>query len=97
MALYGWLHGLSASCPLRIHQGGVDDNGAATVRALMHWQYRTISWEKTSILYRLNLLLGPKTQDYILFCGLRSYGRLFDGGPIATSQVHLSFLLTYVA
>ncbi|KGN60969.1 phospholipase D zeta 2 [Cucumis sativus] len=70
-------------------QGGVDDNGAATVRALMHWQYRTISWEKTSILYRLNLLLGPKTQDYILFCGLRSYGRLFDGGPIATSQVYV--------
>lgn len=87
MAFYGWLHGLSAPCPLRIHQGGVDDNGAATVRALMHWQYRTISWEKTSILYRLNLLLGPRTQDYILFCGLRSYGRLFDGGPIATSQV----------
>ena len=56
----------------------------------MHWQYRTISWEKTSILYRLNLLLGSKTQDYILFCGLRSYGRLFDGGPIATSQVLLS-------
>ncbi|KAG7030138.1 Phospholipase D zeta 1, partial [Cucurbita argyrosperma subsp. argyrosperma] len=70
-------------------QGGVDDNGAATVRALMHWQYRTISWEKTSILYRLNLLLGSKTQDYILFCGLRSYGRLFDGGPIATSQVYV--------
>ncbi|TYJ96493.1 phospholipase D zeta 2-like [Cucumis melo var. makuwa] len=70
-------------------QGGVDDNGAATVRALMHWQYRTISWEKTSILYRLNLLLGPKTQDYILFCGLRSYGRLFDGGPIATSQIYV--------
>lgn len=55
----------------------------------MHWQYRTISWEKTSILYRLNLLLGPRTQDYILFCGLRSYGRLFDGGPIATSQVYV--------
>lgn len=68
-------------------QGGLDDSGAATVRALVHWQYRTISREKHSILDRLNVLLGPKTHDYITFYGLRSYGRLFDGGPVATSQV----------
>ncbi|KAJ0015129.1 hypothetical protein Pint_19691 [Pistacia integerrima] len=48
-------------------KGGIDDGGAATVRALMHWQYRTISREKTSILHNLNMLLGPKTQDYITF------------------------------
>ncbi|PON89548.1 Phospholipase D1/D [Trema orientale] len=70
-------------------QGGLDDGGAATVRALMHWQYRTISWEKTSILHNLNVLLGPKTNDYISFYGLRSHGRLFDGGPMATSQVYV--------
>lgn len=54
----------------------------------MHWQYRTISREKTSILHNLNALLGSKSQDYISFYGLRSYGRLFDGGPVATSQVY---------
>ncbi|KAK2637963.1 hypothetical protein Ddye_025758 [Dipteronia dyeriana] len=70
-------------------QGGIDDGGAATVRALMHWQYRTISREKTSILHELNMLLGPKTQDYITFSGLRSYGRLCNGGPVATSQVYV--------
>lgn len=70
-------------------QGGVDDGGAATVRAIMHWQYRTISRKKTSILYNLNTLLGPKTHDYISFCGLRTYGRLFVGGPLVTSQVFL--------
>ncbi|KAL5786767.1 hypothetical protein ACOSQ2_009159 [Xanthoceras sorbifolium] len=70
-------------------QGGIDDGGAATVRAIMHWQYRTISREKTSILYNLNTLLGPKTQDYITFSGLRSYGRLCNGGPVATSQVYV--------
>ncbi|XP_021682219.2 phospholipase D zeta 1 isoform X2 [Hevea brasiliensis] len=70
-------------------QGGIDDGGAATVRAIMHWQYRTISREKTSILYNLNQLLIPKTHDYISFYGLRTYGRLFDGGPIATSQVYV--------
>ncbi|GLT94856.1 hypothetical protein SLE2022_125730 [Rubroshorea leprosula] len=70
-------------------QGGVDDAGAATVRAIMHWQYRTISSEKTSILHKLNVLLGPKTQDYISFYGLRSYGRLSDCGPVATSQVYV--------
>nr|XP_015875057.2 phospholipase D zeta 1-like [Ziziphus jujuba var. spinosa] len=70
-------------------QGGVDDSGAATVRALMRWQYRTISWEKTSILYNLSVLLGPKTHDYISFYGLRSHGRLFEGGPVATSQVYV--------
>lgn len=65
----------------------MDDGGAATVRALMHWQYRTISWEKTSILHNLSVILGPKTHDYISFYGLRSHGRLFQGGPVATSQV----------
>ncbi|XVE89606.1 hypothetical protein DITRI_Ditri20bG0009200 [Diplodiscus trichospermus] len=70
-------------------QGGLDDNGAATVRALVHWQYRTISREKTSILHNLNARLGPKTQDYISFYGLRSYGRLSDAGPLATSQVYV--------
>ncbi|XP_048236121.1 phospholipase D zeta 1 [Ricinus communis] len=70
-------------------QGGLDDGGAATVRAIMHWQYRTISREKTSILDNLNTLLGPQTQNYISFYGLRTYGRLFKGGPVATSQVYV--------
>ncbi|XP_059439509.1 phospholipase D zeta 1-like [Corylus avellana] len=70
-------------------QGGLDDGGAATVRALTHWQYRTISREKHSILHKLNVILGPKTHDYISFYGLRSYGRLFDDGPVATSQVYV--------
>ncbi|KAM7272332.1 hypothetical protein ACFE04_026995 [Oxalis oulophora] len=77
-------------------QGGVDDGGAATVRALIHWQYRTISREKTSILYNLNLLLGPKTKDYISFYGLRSYGRLSDNGHVATSQVYVHSKLLIV-
>ncbi|CAN1354944.1 Phospholipase D zeta 2 [Linum perenne] len=71
-------------------QGGIDDGGAATVRAIMHWQYRTISRDKTSILYHLNSLLGQKATDYISFYGLRTHGRLSDGeGPIATSQVYV--------
>ncbi|CAN6715141.1 unnamed protein product [Malus baccata var. baccata] len=70
-------------------QGGVDDGGAATVRAIMHWQYRTISWEKHSILQKLKVKLGTKTHDYISFYGLRTYGRLFEGGPVATSQVYV--------
>ncbi|KAF7817946.1 Phospholipase D zeta 1 [Senna tora] len=70
-------------------QGGMDDFGAATVRAITHWQYRTISREKHSILDNLKALLGPKTDDYISFYGLRSHGRLFAGGPIATSQVYV--------
>ncbi|KAK8329297.1 hypothetical protein V6Z11_A11G309600 [Gossypium hirsutum] len=70
-------------------QGGLDDFGAATVRALVDWQYRTISREKTSILHHLKTKLGPKTWDYISFYGLRSYGRLSDSCPIATSQVYV--------
>lgn len=68
-------------------QGGLDDIGAATVRALMHWQYRTISKGNTSILHNLNALLGSKTCDYISFYGLRTYGQLSDVGPMFTSQV----------
>ncbi|KAL6146533.1 hypothetical protein ACLB2K_057211 [Fragaria x ananassa] len=70
-------------------QGGVDDYGAATVRAIMHWQYRTISWEKYSILHKLKVLLGAKTHDYISFYGLRTYGKLSEGGPLSTSQVYV--------
>ncbi|KAI4349929.1 hypothetical protein L6164_010470 [Bauhinia variegata] len=70
-------------------QGGLDDGGAATVRAITHWQYRTISREKHSILHNLKSLLGPKTHDYISFYGLRSHGILYPGGPMATSQVYV--------
>ncbi|TXG71668.1 hypothetical protein EZV62_000247 [Acer yangbiense] len=70
-------------------QGGVDDSGAASVRAIMHWQYRTICRGQYSILRNLYEALGPKTHDYISFYGLRSYGRLFDGGPVATSQIYV--------
>lgn len=71
----------------------MDDSGAASVRAIMHWQYRTICRGHKSIMHNLYELLGPKMHDYISFFGLRAYGRLFDGGPIATSQVHMQFLL----
>ncbi|KAJ7955153.1 Phospholipase [Quillaja saponaria] len=70
-------------------QGGLDDNGAASVRAIMHWQYRTICRGNNSILHNLYDLIGPKTHDYISFYGLRAYGRLFDGGPVASSQVYV--------
>ncbi|GFZ13971.1 phospholipase D P1 [Actinidia rufa] len=70
-------------------QGGVDDSGAAAVRTIMHWQYRTICRGHNSILQNLYDLLGPKMHDYISFYGLRSYGRLFDDGPVATSQVYV--------
>ncbi|PSR92563.1 Phospholipase D zeta 1 like [Actinidia chinensis var. chinensis] len=70
-------------------QGGVDDSGAAAVRTIMHWQYRAICRGHNSILQNLYDLLGPKMHDYISFYGLRSYGRLFDDGPVATSQVYV--------
>ncbi|KAF7837786.1 phospholipase D zeta 1 isoform X1 [Senna tora] len=70
-------------------QGGLDDSGAASVRAIMHCQYRTICRGQNSILHNLYDLLGQKVNDYISFYGLRAYGRLFDGGPVATSQVYV--------
>ncbi|PIN10122.1 Phospholipase D1 [Handroanthus impetiginosus] len=70
-------------------QGGIDDSGAATVRAIMHWQYRTICRGESSILQKLCSMLGPVTHDFISFFGLRTYGRLFDGGPVVTSQVYV--------
>lgn len=53
----------------------------------MHCQYRTICRGQNSILHKLYALLGPKAHDYISFYGLRAYGKLFEGGPVATSQV----------
>ncbi|KAK6146193.1 hypothetical protein DH2020_020062 [Rehmannia glutinosa] len=70
-------------------QGGVDDSGAASVRAIMHWQYRTICRGNNSILHNLYNLVGPRMYDYISFYGLRAYGKLFDDGPVATSQVYV--------
>lgn len=59
----------------------------------MHWQYRTICRGQNSILHNLYDHLGSKFHDYISFYGLRAYGRLFDGGPVASSQVFYSLLL----
>ncbi|KAJ3683672.1 hypothetical protein LUZ60_013899 [Juncus effusus] len=70
-------------------QGGIDDGGAASVRAIMHWQYRTICRGPNSILKNLFDIIGPKAHDYISFYGLRTYGRLFDGGPLVTNQIYV--------
>ncbi|XP_048427822.1 phospholipase D zeta 1 isoform X2 [Pyrus x bretschneideri] len=70
-------------------EGGLDDTGAASVRAVMHWQYRTICRGPNSILHNLNEILGAKMHDYISFYGLRSYGKLFEGGPVACSQIYV--------
>ncbi|OAY77325.1 Phospholipase D zeta 1 [Ananas comosus] len=70
-------------------QGGIDDGGAASVRAIMHWQYRTISRGPNSIMQNLYERVGPRAHDYISFYGLRTYGRLCDGGPLVTNQVYV--------
>ncbi|KAM0951160.1 putative phospholipase D [Dioscorea sansibarensis] len=77
-------------------QGGLDDSGAASVRALVHWQYRTITRGPNSILQRLHDVMGPKANDYISFYGLRTYGRLCDGGPVVTNQVYVHSKLMIV-
>ncbi|GKC47891.1 phospholipase D zeta 1-like protein isoform X1 [Tanacetum coccineum] len=77
-------------------QGGLDDVGAACVRAIMHWQYRTISRGNSSILHNLSDLLGPRVHDYVSFYGLRAYGRLCDDGLVASSPVYIKlYLLSY--
>ncbi|KAF6989839.1 hypothetical protein CFC21_007124 [Triticum aestivum] len=70
-------------------QGGIDDGGAASVRAIMHWQYRTICRGPNSILQNLYDVIGLKAHDYISFHGLRAHGRLTDGGPVVTSQIYV--------
>ncbi|VYS57619.1 unnamed protein product [Arabidopsis thaliana] len=70
-------------------QGGIDDSGAASVRAIMHWQYRTIYRGHNSILTNLYNTIGVKAHDYISFYGLRAYGKLSEDGPVATSQVYV--------
>ncbi|KAJ0976302.1 hypothetical protein J5N97_018267 [Dioscorea zingiberensis] len=77
-------------------QGGLDDSGAASVRALVHWQYRTISRGPNSILQRLCDVMGPRAHDYISFYGLRTYGKLSDGGPVVTNQVYVHSKLMIV-
>jgi phospholipase D1/2 len=83
---------LSLLAQVLVSQGGVDDGGAASVRAIMHWQYRTICRGQNSVLHNLYDLLGPKTHDYISFYGLRAYGQLFNGGPVVTSQVCIDLM-----
>lgn len=70
-------------------QGGIDDSGAASVRALMHWQFRTICRGANSVLQNLYDIMGPKAHEYISFYGLRSYGQLHDSGLLATNQVYV--------
>lgn len=77
-------------------QGGIDDGGAASVRAIMHWQYRTICKGPNSILQNLYDIMGPKAHEYISFYGLRAHGRLYDGGPLVTNQVYVHSKLMIV-
>eukprot|EP00250_Pteridium_aquilinum_P013724 c21534_g1_i1 orf=388-3765(+) len=70
-------------------QGGVDDAGAATVRAVMHWQYRTICRGRNSLLQRLHEAIGSEVDNYVSFYGLRNYGKLSEGCPLVTSQVYV--------
>ncbi|GAQ88090.1 Phospholipase D zeta [Klebsormidium nitens] len=79
-------------------QGGVDDAGAASVRAIMHWQYRTICRGKHSLLTRLAEELGTAAavSEYVGFFALRSHGRLTPGGHVATSQVYVHSKLMLV-
>ncbi|KAG0590254.1 hypothetical protein KC19_1G084700 [Ceratodon purpureus] len=76
-------------------QGGVDDSGAASVRFILHWQFRTICRGRHSLLERLKDSLGPKANDYVSFHGLRNFGR-FENGPLATSQVYVHSKLMIV-
>ena len=75
----------------QVLQGGLDDAGAASVRAIMHWQYRTISRGHNSILHNLSDHLGPKVHDYISFYGLRAYGRLSEDGLGLLASSPVSF------
>lgn len=68
-------------------QGGIDDAGAASVRAIMHWQYQTICRGPHSIIQKLYDRMGHRAHDFISFYGLRSHGKLSDGGPLVTNQV----------
>ena len=56
----------------------------------MHWQYRTISRGRHSLLQRLDNAIGSETENYVSFYGLRNYGKLSDGCPLVTSQVGIS-------
>lgn len=77
-------------------QGRLDDGGAATVRALLHWQYRTIGRGKNSILHNLDAAIGSKANEYISFYGLRTYGKLSEAGPVVTSQIYVHSKLMIV-
>ncbi|WOK96099.1 phospholipase D zeta 1-like isoform X1 [Canna indica] len=77
-------------------QGSIDDGDSASVRAIMHWQYRTICRGPNSILQKLYDKMGHRAHDFISFYGLRTYGRLCDGGPLFTNQVYVHSKLMIV-
>ncbi|XP_074591557.1 phospholipase D zeta 1-like [Curcuma longa] len=77
-------------------QGGIDDAGAASVRAIMHWQYQTICRGPHSIIQKLYDRMGHRAHDFISFYGLRSHGKLSDGGPLVTNQVYVHSKLMIV-
>ncbi|XP_024516571.1 phospholipase D zeta 1 [Selaginella moellendorffii] len=70
-------------------QGGVDDTGAASVRAIIHWQYRTICRGNSSLLKRLRDTMGDAVGDFVSFYGLRQHGKLKENGPLVTNQIYV--------
>ena len=53
--------------------GELDDSDAKMPRFVMHWQYRTISRHKGSLMRKLRELTD-KPEQYIKFLGLRTHG-----------------------
>ena len=68
--------------------GGILDSAGTTYRAIMHWQFQTLSRGGSSLVEGVKAC-GGNPEDYISVCGLRTYGYLSGNGKPTTSQVYV--------
>ncbi|KAM3823440.1 phospholipase D2 isoform 2-T3 [Vipera latastei] len=68
-------------------EGDIAQGGSNSTQAILHYTYRTLCRGESSILSRLQAVMGEGWRDYISFCGLRTHGEL--RGTLLTELVYI--------
>nr|XP_056719556.1 phospholipase D2 [Euleptes europaea] len=68
-------------------EGDMARGGGNSIQAILHFTYRTLCRGDSSIVSRLQAVMGEDWKNYISFCGLRTHGQL--RGQLTTELVYI--------
>ncbi|XP_063157864.1 phospholipase D2 isoform X1 [Candoia aspera] len=68
-------------------EGDIAQGGSNSIQAILHFTYGTLCRGESSIVSRLQAVMGEAWKNYISFCGLRTHGEL--QGTLLTELVYV--------